>query len=330
MKRLLIPITLLFILFSQSVTAANKANLAPAPMQKSQSVKRLTHQQEIGVWLHQLDLSLYQDLDSDGFSQNLRLTLDLDTNVTHRDVIVELWLASPDSYGERVYRSDHFSLNHDAYDDAKQIDIQFIDDYREDYYALELRIVDYVTGSEIFTIDQYDVNKLGGLMIEGQRYDQEQIISIYSADIDLYNDDNYNGYYHQVSVSFDVDVPYGSASLIAEFYIDDQLVHTSHAFEIIGSRTSDKQYFDLEMLSGLAPGYYDLDIHLIDAHDHRRRHRISALDWIVFNNLPLESYYWDHYQGDDIEVGVEQHAASLGMAIFGLMLIGLWRRIARF
>ena len=321
--------TVLFINSAMTMAANKASQSSPAPTTANKMVaKQKSHQNSaVGVWIHQLDVSLFQDLDHDGFYQNLRLNIDLDTNASARDVFVQLWLNAPGYNGTLVYTSEQFRLFGDSYDDAQQIDIQFIDRYQEDYYQLELVIIDQATGLEIFHVDQYDDNKLQDLAIEGQSSDQDQTVSVYSANVSLYNDDNYNGYYHELTVSFDLDVPYGSARLIAEFYLDNELIYTSHAFDVIGSRTSDKQYFDIEMVSGLAAGYYDLDVKILDASDRYQRHHLSAIDWIVFNDLPLESYYWDHYtHNDDIDVHVEQSAGNVGWAALGLIVLVAWRR----
>jgi len=327
-----VPLIIIFVwslLVTTSINAANKATQSPQFSAATQSVKakKQSHSgSHIGVWLHQLDVSLYQDLDRDGFHQNVRINIDLDTNVSQRDILMQVWLKAPEADSELVFQSTPISLIGDSYRDAQQVEIQFVDDYREDYYALEIVIVDKATEQEIFHVSQYDDSRLQSLAIEGQSHDQTQTISVYSADIDLYNDDNHNGYYRGISVSFDVDVPFGHAHLIAQFYLGDELIHTSERFSIYGSATSDKQYFDIDLVSGLQPGYYDLDVHILDADELYRRHHIAAVDWVVFNHLPLESTYWDHYSDDDIEVHVDQNAGGLGVAIFGLMLLGLWRR----
>jgi len=332
MKNILsIILSLSLLLTSSLATAANKATLSPAasPSLKGAELKpKARSASDIGVWLYSLDLSLYQDLDQDGFHQNMRINLDLDTNVAYRDVIIQVWLNAPEGGSELVFETLAVTLIGDSYSDAQQIDIQFIEDYNEDYYDVEVVIIDVETGQEIFYVDGFDDERLAALAIEGQRYDQHQDISIYSADIELFDDDNNNGFYHQLSVAFDVDVPYGHADLIAQFYIDGELVHTSHQFSIVGNSTTDKQTFNMQMHSGLRAGYYDLDIHILNADDLVQRHHISAVDWVVFDDLPLESYYWEHYN-DHIEVGVQQTGGTVGYVILGLGLLIIYRRKIR-
>ncbi len=328
MKYVFLCLLLLSFALSQVANAANKASMAPSPT-KSHSAKQKQYHQTVGVWLHSLDVSYYQDLDNDGYFQNLRLDLDLDTNAAHQDVFVEVWIAAYGAADELLYRTTEIGLYSDASSDAQRIDLQLIEPYDADYYQIELRVIDASTNAVIFTVDQYDSDKLQDAPLEGQRSDQDQNVSIYSANVDLRNDSNSNGFYHQLSVTFDADVTFGSAELIAEIYVDQQLIYTSHSFVVRGSLTSDKQYFDIEMVSGLASGYYDLDIHLIDAHDFARRHHISALDWVVFRDLPLESFYWDNFYEDEIEVHVEHSAGSVGWLLLGLFGLGIMRRLSQ-
>lgn len=320
-------ITLLLLLVTINVNAANKVSQSPMPRTESVDQDKQRSHSQFGVWLHQVDTTLYQDLDQDGFYQNLRLGFDLDTSFEHRDVFVEVWLSAPGGRHQLIYASDNIHLTGDSSLDAQQIEIQFIDDYQENYYQLELVVVDTATSLIVFTVDQFDDIQLQDLALEGQGSDQYQSISVYSATIDLHQDNNHNGLYHQLSVSFDIDVPYGSTELIAEFYLDDQLLFTGEPFWITGSQTSDKQHFDIELQGGLASGYYDLDIHLLDAADFRQRHHISALDWIVFNDLPLESIFIDSSNDHDIDVHVEQSGGSLGWGIAGLLLLMSGRRV---
>lgn len=327
-------IVAIFILFLSlslmplAANGANKSSQSPQKMsvtQQAQVKPQRSSSHDADVWLHRLDLSLYQDLDQDGFNQNLRLNLDLDTSLAQRDVQLQVWLKAPEGRTELVFESRAMLLIGDAYSDAQQIDIQFVDEYVEDYYSIELVVIDPHSKQKIFYVNEYEDEQLRSLAIEGQSSDQSQTISVYSADIDLYNDDNQNGFYHQLSVEFDVDVPYGHAHLIAEFYLDGQLIHTSERFSIYGSATSDKQSFDIEVVAGLQPNYYDLDIHILDADERYQRHHIAAIDWVVFSHLPLESYYWDHYSDDDIEVHIDQHGGGIGFIVLMLALLGCWR-----
>jgi len=328
--------TLLIVGMSHNVMAANKSSQSPlnkdviknqitpntsgAPTQK----KKQTVHSDVGIWLYSLNSSVYQDIDRDGFYQNLSLEVDLDTNAAYRDVTIQLWLHHG-GRAQHVYTSQSIHLSSDSEADAQKIDIQFLDDIDANYYQLEMVIVDDATHQEVFRVGQYDSAALQDVALESQRYDQDGDVSIYSADIDLYNDANHNGYYHQMTVEFDADISHGSARLIAEFYIDDQLIHTSYPFTVVGTRTSDKQTFDIEMLSGLASGYYDLDIHLIDADSRYRRHHVSALDWVVFNDLPLESAYWNNYQPDHIDVEIEQSGGAIGIMLLLIGIAGLLR-----
>lgn len=331
MQTIFVSLLLILLLtVTTSADAINKASQSPVSRDKI-IVKQKHHDyNQVGVWLAQINTSTYQDLDRDGFYQNLGISFDLDTSAEYREVFVEVWLDSPSGNQQLIYTSDIIGLTGDSTLDAQQIAIQFIDDLQQNYYQLEVVIIDVETAATIFSLGQYDSLQLQDLALEGQRSDQDQTLSIYATDIKLNHDDNHNGYFQQMSVSFDIDVPYGSTTLIAEFYLDDILLFTTFPFDITGSRTSDTQYFDIEMDSGLTSGYYNLDIHLIDAVDFSRRHHISALDWIVFKDLPLESKHSDRAPAtSDIEVHVEHSGGSVGWGMAGLMLLIIRRRLVK-
>ena len=226
-----------------------------------------------------------------------------------------------------MFTSDVIRLSNNSSLDRQQINFQLIDDYPTDYYQLELVIIDAVSSHVIFTVDQYHSNQLQNLALESQRYDQQQALSIYAAQLDLVNDHNHNGYYQQLDVSFDVDSPNAASQLIAQFYLGDVLLFTSKSFWVHGNNTSDKQFFTIELQQGISTGYYDLDIHLVDAKSHQQRHQISAIDWIVFKNLPLESQHSDNDNGShqEIEITVDQHGGSIGWMLAGLFSLVIMR-----
>ncbi|NRA85355.1 MAG: hypothetical protein HRU22_16750, partial [Gammaproteobacteria bacterium] len=105
-----------------------------------------------------------------------------------------------------------------------------------------------------------------------------------------------------------------------QFFLDDKLFYTSGSFWVTGNNTNDEQFFDIEINNNLTAGYYNLDVHLVDARDLSARHQVLALDWVEFNNLPLETVYDDSYD-DDIDVHVDQHGGSVGFGFIALLII---------
>lgn len=322
----LLPIILL--IFSCTTAATNKIKQSQPNKSQPTVAKKSSTDQRLDVWLAEINTNLYQDVDRDGYYQNFELTFDLDTRFSRQDVFVEVWIEGSTFNQQRIFTSNVITLSGDSSLDSQQINIQLIDDYPTDYYQLELVIIDAHSRSVIFTIDQYHSNQLQNLALESQRYDQHHDLSIYAAQLDLSRDNNHNGYYQQLDVSFDIDSPNTSSELIAEFYLDDLLLFTSESFWIHGNNTSDKQFFTIKLRQGIATGYYDLDIHLIDAKSHQRRHQIAALDWIVFQDLPLESQQRDNNNGahQEIEINVEQHGGSIGWMLISLLALLMLRR----
>jgi len=320
MKKILIG---LLLLVSAVGNATVKTQQSPAP-QNTNIQKQASHQ-IYDVWLASFNLNLYQDLDNDGYHQNLKLIFDLDSLYNNHDVNVQLWLTGSDGQRQHIYTGQHFELNGDSTLDSQQIDIQFVDKLSSGYYQLEFIVIDQASALTIFTVDQFVDQQLQDLAIEGQHWDQQQKISIYSADIELSNDRNGNGYYQHIAVDIDIDTPDSAAQLVAQFYLNEQLLFTSSAFTITDMRVSDEQYFDIDIKQGLVRGIYDLDIHILDAVTLAHRHHIKALDWVVFQDLALESA--SNVNDGTIVVDVDQSGGSLGAWCFGLFSLWIGRKL---
>ena len=316
--------SLLLLLISGQALALNKVSSHRAVTNVESAVIKQKNHSGADVWLHQLNTSLYQDLDQDGYFQSIRLAFDLDTRFSAQDVFVEVWLqGSFDT--QLLFSSGIIHLSGEATNDSQRIDIQLLDDYPADYYQLELIVFDRDSGTEIFSVDQYDLAHLQNLALEGQPSDQHHDVSVHSANLELIGDDNHNGFYDRFSVTIDVDYPQGSTKLVAQFYLDNKLFYTSGSFWVNGTSSSDQQFFDIKLNSGLSQGYYNLDVHLVDADDLSQRHQVLALDWVEFNSLPLETVDDDDYS--DKEISVEHHGGSSGIALLSLLLLaGLTRR----
>ena len=306
--------------YAASVLSANKSSLTKiTPKETAPAVKQKSHS-ELDVWLHQLTSETYQDIDQDGYFQNLSLSFDLDTRFISQDVLIEVWLQGSAGDDRLLYISDTIELYLDSTSDSQRIDIQLLENYQSDYYDIQLVVIDSSSGREIFRVDGFDNDQLQNLPLEGQSSDQFHEVSIYSANLKLIGDGNHNGFYDRFSVAIDVDYPHGSTELVAQFFLDDKLFYTSGSFWVTGNNTNDEQFFDIEINNNLTAGYYNLDVHLVDARDLSARHQVLALDWVEFNSLPLETVYDDSYD-DDIDVHVDQHGGSVGFGFIALLLV---------
>ncbi len=95
----------------------------------------------------------------------------------------------------------------------------------------------------------------------------------YSADIELFADDDRDGYYHGIDLWFDADTVYLSAEVYAVVYLSldggpwIEYAETEN-FTIFGASGTDDYVIVTELLSGYPTGSYDVLIELFDAWDN--------------------------------------------------------------
>ena len=95
----------------------------------------------------------------------------------------------------------------------------------------------------------------------------------YSADIELFADDDRDGYYHGIDLWFDADTIYLSAEVYAVVYLSleggpwIEYAETEN-FTIFGASGTDDYVIVTELLAGYPTGSYDVLIELFDAWDN--------------------------------------------------------------
>ncbi len=95
----------------------------------------------------------------------------------------------------------------------------------------------------------------------------------YSADIELFADDDRDGYYHGIDLWFDADTIYFSADVYAVVYLSLEggpwiEYAETETFSIFGASGTDDYVVVTELLSGYPTGSYDVLIELFDAWDN--------------------------------------------------------------
>ncbi len=161
-----------------------------------------------------------------------------------------------------------------------------------------------------------------GATLDGIANRHDQLFEIYSADVRLVADLDYDGYHHALNVSFDVDVSYDAATVYAKLYLSRDggpwsQYFTTDLFVIHGDDTADAYEVRTELLDGYPPGYYDVLIEIYSL-DHAYLVASLALDHHTLGrDLALEDYGWDEpYEEVYTEVGV-----SVGGGDFGLLAL---------
>ena len=121
---------------------------------------------------------------------------------------------------------------------------------------------------------------------------------IYDADIQLFNDDDNDGYFHGVDLLFDADTIYSEADVYAVLYLSfaggpwNEYAVTED-FTIFGSSGSDEYVLVTELMSGYPTGDYDLLIELFDAFDGAYVASYGPDETSALSFLPLEDFNRD-------------------------------------
>jgi hypothetical protein len=121
---------------------------------------------------------------------------------------------------------------------------------------------------------------------------------VYDADVQLFNDDDVDGYYHGIDLLFDVDTNFNSAEIYAVVYLSFEggpwnEYAATEDFTIFGSSGSDEYGLVTELMQGYPTGSYDLLIEVFDAYDGAFLADFGPNDSSAVGFLPLEDFNRD-------------------------------------
>lgn len=165
----------------------------------------------------------------------------------------------------------------------------------------------------------------------------DQLFEVFDADaygrVDLDGD----GYRHQVTVNFDIDVNVEYADVYTKLYLSRNgepwsHFYTTDIFHIEGDSYSDEYEVATELFEGYAPGYYSVLVEVYSL-DHAYMVTSEVLDYhYTGRDLPLEDLSWDdphyydvgyydddYYETSFVEVGVSG-GGSFSLLFFFIFL----------
>ncbi len=181
-------------------------------------------------------------------------------------------------------------------------------------------------------------NTRGGFAKLGAGSDIAQSASldfwIYDADVQLFNDDDRDGYFHGIDLLFDVDTIYSAAEVYAVLYLSLDFgpwneYAVTEDFWIFGASGTDEYVLVTELMSGYPTGDYDLLIELFDADDNSFLTSFGPDETSALSFLPLEDFNRDA-PIDDIPVAVSHGGGGAADAwTIGILLLLLVVRAAR-
>jgi hypothetical protein len=162
---------------------------------------------------------------------------------------------------------------------------------------------------------------------------------IFYADVQLFNDDDHDGYYYGIDVLFDADTVYEEADVYAVLYLSYEggpwnEYTTTDTFRIFGATSDDEYVVVTELLTGYPRGSYDLLIDLYDTFDGQLVASYGPEDTSEFFNLPLEDFNRDDPRRGDSVIVVEKGGGAVDIwtllaALTYLLAVYLVRRRPR-
>ncbi len=163
----------------------------------------------------------------------------------------------------------------------------------------------------------------------------------FDADVQLFNDDDGDGFFHGIDLLFDADTIYSAAEVYAVVYLSLDFgpwneYGVTEDFWIYGASGTDEYVLVTELMSGYPTGNYDLLIELFDAADSSFLASFGPDETSALSFLPLEDFNRDA-PIDEIPVAISHGHGGGGAAdtwtisILLLLLVvsaarKIWRR----
>ena len=157
---------------------------------------------------------------------------------------------------------------------------------------------------------------------------------IYDADVQLFNDDDRDGFFHGIDLLFDADTIYSAAEVYAVVYLSLDFgpwneYGITEDFWIFGASGTDEYVLVTELMSGYPTGDYDLLIELFDADDNFFLTSFGPDETSALSFLPLEDFNRDA-PIDDIPIAVSHGGGGAADTwTIGILLLLLVVRAAR-
>lgn len=156
----------------------------------------------------------------------------------------------------------------------------------------------------------------------------------YTADVELFNDHDRDGYYHGIDLLFDADTYYAVADVYAVVYLSldggpwNEYAATED-FTLFGASSEDDYVIVTELMAGYPSGSYDVLIELFDAYDNTFLAYYGPDDTPELSFLPLEDAERDVADVPDVTVVNHHHGGggSTGIAFILILALVALRRL---
>jgi hypothetical protein len=156
---------------------------------------------------------------------------------------------------------------------------------------------------------------------------------IYSVDVELFLDRDFDGYFTGIDLQFDADTYYDAADVYAVLYLSYEYgpwneYAETEVFSIYGAAAGDEYGVETDLVEGYPTGNYDILIELYDTYDNALVATLGPEDSSQLSILPLEDIGRDAPAGTTQIVVNSGGGGSLGwLLIVGLLGASTLRRL---
>lgn len=155
----------------------------------------------------------------------------------------------------------------------------------------------------------------------------------YDAQMTLYTDRDYDGYYASFDLEFDADTNYYQAPVYAIVYLGTndyyEAFHVTSVFNLYSDSSDDGVLLESELVTGYPSDDYDVLIELIDAETDQILATIDAYEDADLSYQSMESVDYDRPVTSEVIVETQAGSWGLWSSLTVIGLIIMRRRIKR-
>lgn len=163
-----------------------------------------------------------------------------------------------------------------------------------------------------------------------QKADVNDDVWIYDSWVTLDYDLDYDGYYSQFTVEFDVDTVFEHMPVYAILYIGTndvfEAIYVTDVFDVYSTSSLDSLVVETELVSGFIPDDYEVMIEIYGAASDALLAFSDGYDDADLAYVPLESATYEETYEETIVI-VEEHGGSLSLASLLLCSLLLFRKL---
>ncbi|MDH3715664.1 MAG: choice-of-anchor H family protein [Gammaproteobacteria bacterium] len=298
-----------------------------------------------GYSIYDAYVDFLQDDDADGFHHRFAVNFDADTSHFSADVYARLYLSYQGGAYYHYYTTATFTIDGSASDDDYEVTTTLTSGYPTGYYDVAIDLYEAGSHQLVASSDAYHDTDLATLPLEDLAHESGGApgVSLFTG-IVLFDDLDYDGYFHRFALDIDVDMPGQSRTVYAR--IDVRVPHgawlhehTTAGFLVDGVGPHDIMRVHSFWESGYPPGRYDFRVGVYDASTHALIAE-NGPSSLTLTGVPLEDAISDHHinptpaplpapgHGHTVSHGHGGSAASGVWALLALSM-GLLVRIRR-